>query len=107
MKSAIFLIDKMIEMNTYEASQHNVTVRCQGVNSKGMTVGIDFELDPVDRLVSMTEAEGGSAFPVDLTTLDAPSLYLKLDAKGHLEVFGFKSFNDGLEEVFSVLFVRG
>jgi hypothetical protein len=89
-------------------AQNNVNIRCEGVNSKLIRVGLDVELDAVDRLVSLTSWEAEATHVIDIKSeLGAPSHFFKADRKGNLLVFGFKSFNDGLEENMSVLFVKG
>lgn len=86
-------------------SNENVDVRCEGVNAAGARIGLDVELDQVDRLVSLTSFEKEGTAPIDLAGLASPSHYFRADRSGNLVVFGFKTFNDGLEEDMSVLFV--
>jgi hypothetical protein len=90
-----------------EAAYDKTIVRCSGINSVGQIIGLDFELDSVDRITALTDFVADSAGVIDLESLGAPSVYLSTDAKGAVHVFGFKSFNDGLEEVLSVRFVLG
>jgi hypothetical protein len=87
----------------------NTTVRCQGLKQGGIPIGIDIEMDPVDRLVNVTTFERDTTFiefdaKGNINNLGAPSNFIKRDGN-KLLIFGFKSFNDGLEENISVSYV--
>lgn len=88
-------------------TMNSVTIRCEGLNKAGIKIGMDAGFDPVDRLTSLTMFENESTGPVDIKDLASPSHFIKIDKRGSLVVFGFKTFNDGLEEDISTLFVAG
>ena len=83
------------------------TVRCSGQNAKGMTVGIDVTFDEIDRIKSIVTFVNEATQVIERDTLSAPSSFIKLGAQQRILMFGFKTFNDGLEEDISVSFVQG
>lgn len=88
------------------AQPSNVTVRCYGTKAAGVQIGLDIVLDPVDRILDVTSFEREATNPIDVQTLIAPSHFLKRDKSGNLEMFGFKTFNDGLIEDVSVFYSK-
>lgn len=82
-------------------------IRCEGLKPKDIKVGIDFTFDGVERLTSLVSFEREATNPMDVTSLGAPSHFIKRDKNGKLVMFGFKTFNDGLEENISIFFIPG
>ena len=72
-----------------------------------MTVGIDFTFDEIDRIKSIVTFVNEATQVIEKDTLSAPSSFIKFGAQQRILIFGFKTFNDGLEEDMSVSFVQG
>jgi len=86
------------------ADDLETTVRCTGKTSKKVAIGVDLQLDQIDRVVAMTTFEREAT---DVRETNNEQAFLKRDAKGNVELFIFRTFNDGLETNDNIVFVKG
>lgn len=101
-----FAKDAAPQKNRTPSQASNITVRCEGVRADKVRIGLDVTLDPVERLVSVTSFENESTAPIELKALMAPSHYVERLNNGELKMFGFKTFNDGLERDLYVYYTK-
>jgi hypothetical protein len=99
MKYAVALSLIFLAQSTLASS-----VRCTGTNKSGAKIGIDFALDPIERIEEISVFHLDSVSPLDVSQLSSPSHFLKTNSLGQLEFFGFKTWNDGLEQEIAVAY---
>jgi len=106
MKLIPFLILFTISLSSF-AGDLETEVRCSGKTSNGTVIGVDFTLDSVNRVTSMTTFEEEAVSIIDLNSLVAPAAFLEIAGNGKIEIFTFQSYNEGLDFDNNVVFVNG
>ena len=105
MKSAFaFTMISLLSVSSFAATK---TVRCAGLNSANVQIGMDVELDGADRIQSLTSFVADSTGMLEIEELGAPSHFVRIDGSGKLLLFGFKTFNKSFGEEISMTFVDG
>lgn len=106
MKLTTSFLVTILSLNVF-AGELDTSIRCSGKTARGIQIGVDLKLDQVDRLLEMASFERDSVSIEDVSNLGARSIFLKLNDQGKIAMFGFKTYNDGMETNDYISYVAG